>query len=86
MAEMNPNHGVTQELHDQWHKVAMVLLNKLGKKQIKITMQDVQDLTKIFPGEQPVIMFNAKDDHILLEIISFSEAEKLAKQVGGLPY
>jgi hypothetical protein len=44
MAELNPNHPVTQEVHDRWPKVCAILMMRLGKTSLEITEADAAAL------------------------------------------
>jgi hypothetical protein len=39
--ELNPNHPATQAAHDQWHKIAALLVVKLGGN---VTIEDIKAL------------------------------------------
>lgn len=44
MSEVNPNHPVTQMVHDHWHKVCVILMMRMGVSSVEITEDDVQAL------------------------------------------
>jgi hypothetical protein len=44
MAELNPDHPVTKDMHDQWHKFCALLMLKLGKTHVTISMSEVEKL------------------------------------------
>ncbi len=83
--ELNPNHVVTQTMHDQWHKLAMLLMIKNGDDHVVITPKDIEHLSQMFPGDLPAITVCEKEDGIHLRIISQAEGSQLARQEGGLP-
>lgn len=76
MAEVNPEHPVTQRLHDNWHKICLVLLEKLGGE-IVITEEDIK---AIFVEKYPdhAILAHEKKDGLHLKIITAKEARRLA--------
>jgi hypothetical protein len=77
--EVNPNHPVTQAVHDHWHKIAALLVQKLGGSAL-ITSDDVLAL-----GVDKAVTVQELSDGLHVRIISLSEGEKLAKIHGGLP-
>lgn len=42
--ELNPNHGVTIEMREQWHKFCALVMFKCGLTEIMITAQDIDNL------------------------------------------
>ena len=82
MSELNPNHGVTQELREQWHKLCALVLFKSGAKEIRITAEDIERFTKSGLG---AITARPKGDVITLTLVSEAEGARLARKDGGLP-
>lgn len=82
-SELNPNHPVTQEIRDHWHKIAAILLYKMGRTRIDITSDDVQSLNNVLEGG--AICVKEKGDHLEVFLASAEEAQRLAKEEGGLP-
>lgn len=83
MAELNPNHPVTREVHDHWHKIVAILLHKMGKKELRITVADLQAWERDFADGAVVIKANNHD--FVLSLVTAEEASVLAKKEGGLP-
>lgn len=83
MAELNPNHPVTREVHDLWHKIAALMLHKSGKKEMRITLADLQAWEREYPNGAIVIKANNLDFHLWL--ITQEEGADLARKEGGLP-
>lgn len=81
--EINPNHPVTQEVHDLWHKIAALLVHKTGKKEMTITLDDLQAWERDYPDGAIVIKANNLDFRLWL--VTAVEAEQLAREEGGLP-
>jgi hypothetical protein len=77
--ELNPNHPVTREVHDLWHKIAAVLLRKMGKKTLEITLDDLKGL------DGTCIVADTRGGAFKLHLVGMEEAEKLARKEGGLP-
>lgn len=82
--ELNPNHPVTQVVHDHWHKFCLIVMAKMGIDHIVITMQDLEDLTKMFPGDMPAIAICEREDGIHLDLLPRTEGMALAREQGGL--
>jgi len=77
--ELNPNHPVTQSLHDQWHTLCAFAVLKAGGH-VVISMADLKSM--------PVgstITVQELDDGIHLRIVDRATAERLARKEGGLP-
>lgn len=83
--ELNPNHATTQAIHDQWHKIALLIMVKLGHTSVVITPEDVNRLANYYPGDLPAITFCEKRDGIHIDMIPMKEGAILARQEGGLP-
>lgn len=83
--ELNPNHPVTQQLHEQWHKLAILIMIKNGDDHVVITGKYLEKLSQIYPGDLPAITICEKEDGIHLRIISQTEGALLARKEGGLP-
>lgn len=84
MSELNPNHPVTIASRDLWHKIVALMLRQLGKKKHVIPPREVERFAKEFGGSAVTIRFDDVDG-ITLEIVSPAEAERIARDEGGLP-
>ncbi len=80
--ELNPNHPVTAEFREQWHKLCAILMIKFNLKEVRITGRDVTRMTE--SGLANITM-RASGDVITLKLVSDAEAARLAKKEGGLP-
>ena len=79
--ELNPNHRATQAAHDHWHKIAALLMFKMGKKNVTITTQEINSAF----NEQLNISVQFDDEvGILLRLVDDKEAMELARREGGL--
>jgi len=78
MSELNPNHPVTQKVHDNWHKLCALVMVHCGLKTVDITLEDINALQ----GMSIAIRSNQKE--IVLFLVTHEEALKLAKAEGGL--
>jgi hypothetical protein len=76
---------VTQVLDDEFmHKLCAVLVLQAGGS-ARITVTDLEALHLRFGGEEPTLVTHAHADSIELRLVSRSEAERLAREHGGLP-
>jgi hypothetical protein len=80
MLELNPNHPVTREAHDLWHKIAALLVMREGGS---VTIPE-SEITLI-EGQAITVRFT-DGVGIELNIVSMEEGERLAKAEGGLPH
>ena len=78
--ELNPNHPVTRESHDLWHKVAALLVMQEGGH-VTIPESEIRKLE----GQAITIKF-VDGVGIELNLVSMAEGERLAREAGGLPY
>lgn len=83
MSELNPNHPVTREVHEQWHKIAAIMLHKMGRQKLRITIADLQAWEREYPGGGIVIKANNLD--IELWLVDADQARELSRKEGGLP-
>lgn len=79
--ELNPNHPVTAAVHDHWHKFVALLMVKYDLGHVVITGADVARLD----GEGSAVCVKEQRDGIHLWIVDAKEAERLAREEGGLP-
>lgn len=79
--ELNPNHPVTREVHDHWHKIVGILLLKMGKDSVEITEADVIALG----DNQMSVAFDTRGGKCFVRLLSMEEGERLARREGGLP-
>ena len=82
MKEINPNHPVTKILHDNWHKIAAMLLFKQGVGTVvEITLEDIVRLDKM----NLCIVVKDKDNKLTVFLVDSEEGNRLAREEGGLP-
>jgi hypothetical protein len=82
MSEINPNHPVTVETRDHWHKIVAVLMLKLGLKEIEITTQDVARLG----NDEYAVVADLRGGRYVVRLIPMAEALDMAQEAGGLPH
>jgi hypothetical protein len=80
--ELNPNHPVTRTMAGQWHKIVALLMVKFGRSHIEISLDEI---TKALTGDMKAVTIRERDNVIVLDLVSMKEAERLAKEEGGLP-
>lgn len=82
MSEINPNHPVTNEVREQWHKFCAILMFKFGVKEVEITISDLEAFQK---QDHTSIAVKPENDTISLILLTNEEAKRLAEKAGGLP-
>lgn len=83
MTELNPNHPVTQKIHDHWHKIVGILLARMPGCRTEITEREIDEWGAKYEGHSVVV----KDSQgkLTLWIAGPEESKKLAREEGGLP-
>lgn len=81
--EINPDHPVTEAMHDMWHKMVGLLMHRMGMKYVIITQKDIEEWARTYPDH--AIVCHSHADAIELKIVTIEDAEKMAKEHGGLP-
>jgi hypothetical protein len=77
--ELNPNHPTTSTIHDHWHKLAAILVNRTKEKATTITLDEISRVAGM------AITIKETCAGLELRIVSMDEGQKLARQEGGLP-
>lgn len=79
--EINPNHPVTQQVHDHWHKVAAILMMRLGVDSYEVTEEDVLALGDNRRG----VVADCRGGRFVVRLVTMEEGERMAREAGGLP-
>lgn len=79
--ELNPNHPVTRKVHDHWHKIAGVLMVKLGKDAVEITSEDVDALG----DNDKAVIADCRGGKFIVRLVTMEEGKRMAREAGGLP-
>lgn len=79
--ELNPNHRALVQAREQWHKFCAILMLKLGRDEVEITMDDVLRLG----DNEKAIVLDERGGRCVLRMVSMEEGRRLARQEGGLP-
>ena len=81
--ELNPNHKVVHQARDHWHKIAALIMVKLGKTELELTMADVN---KIAAGNVNIVLDvrGERETGIFrVKIVDDKTADALARSEGG---
>lgn len=76
---LNPNHAVTRQMEEHWHKIAAMLVQKSGGHVI-LSLPDIES----FP-RNGCITIQELEDGIHLRIVDERTGKALARKEGGLP-
>jgi hypothetical protein len=77
--ELNPNHSTTQAVREHWHKLAAILMAKLGLDHVVITLADLERI----PSNHFIVVQELSDG-LHLRFVDEKTAHKLARDHGGL--
>ena len=83
MVELNPNHPVTREVHEHWHKVVALMMVHFGLKEFRITKEMIASMPHDLAVAFDVRAIQGGD--AVVRLISMTEAEDMARKEGGLP-
>jgi hypothetical protein len=74
--EMNPQHPVTQAAREQWHKLAALLVQKLGGKAV-ITTEEIAAI-----GSRAIVV-HFKETTIELDLVTMNDAQAIVAAQGS---
>jgi hypothetical protein len=83
--ELNPNHKVVRQARQQWHKIAALIMVKLGKTELQLTLEDVN---KIAAGNVNIVLDARGESEtgiLTVRIVDDKTAAELARKEGGRP-
>lgn len=80
--ELNPNHPVTESMSGQWHKIVALLMRKFNQSHVEISEGEVLAFAE---GDAGAVTICERNGAIHLNLVSWEEAERLAREEGGLP-
>ena len=83
--ERNPNHPVTRTLHDEWHKLTAMVMHKQGLSSIQITVADIESLVEKY-GDGAGVVADARGGGLVLRLVTAEEADRIAREEGGLVF
>lgn len=78
MSELNPDHPMSAEMRDRWHKLVALVMLKFDAKHVIITMADLED----FPTDN-YILVNEDHDGLHLRLVDKDVAEFMARKHDG---
>lgn len=83
--ELNPNHPTTQAVSSNWHKFLALLMLKLGHTHLVLTEDDLEEF--LSKGYSSVVVEDGRagDNCLHFRLVGPAEAERLAREEGGLP-
>jgi len=79
--ELNPNHPVTSTMHDHWHKIAAILVNRCPGKTTTVRLDEIERMA----ADGLAITIKETAGGLELRIVTMEEGNRLARQEGGLP-
>lgn len=79
--EKNPNHPVTQMAREQWHKIAALLMWHFEIDSFEVTT----DMIQKFMATENAIVLDTRNQRMIVRMVGAEEAERLAREAGGLP-
>lgn len=82
--ELNPHHETTQKVHNYWHTILALFMHQQGIKKATITMADIAKFNQEY-GVGAGVTVQENQDGLHLTIVTNEEADKLARENGGLP-
>lgn len=81
--ELNPNHEVTKKIHDHWHKIAALIMHKVGVKHLSISEAEIKAWANRPELDSIVIRDTGKS--LEISLVPPEEGKRLAELHGGLP-
>lgn len=81
--ELNPNHPVVRQSRDNWHKIAALIMIKMGLKDLELTIDDVN---KLADGNINIVLdARGKDPKrpLWVRIVDDKTAAEMARVEGG---
>lgn len=81
--ELNPNHKVVRQAREQWHKIAALIMVKLGLTELQITPDDIN---KIAAGNVNIVLDARGESEtgiLTIRIVDDKAADELARKEGG---
>jgi hypothetical protein len=79
--ELNPNNPALMQMHDSWHKFVVILMMRYGLTEFEVTLDDVRGMA----DADNAVMLDARNQRLVLRLVSNEEAARLARKEGGLP-
>lgn len=81
--ELNPNHKVVRQARQEWHKIAALIMVKLGLTELQLTLDDVN---KVAAGNVNIVLDARGESEtgiLTVRIVDDKIAAALARTEGG---
>lgn len=81
--ELNPNHKVVRQARQEWHKIAALIMVKLGLTELQLTLDDVN---KVAAGNVNIVLDARGESEtgiLTVRIVDDKTAAALARTEGG---
>lgn len=81
--ELNPNHKVVRQARQEWHKIAALIMVKLGLTELQLTLDDVN---KVAAGNVNIVLDARGESEtgiLTVRIVDDKTAAELARTEGG---
>jgi hypothetical protein len=83
VSELNPNHKVTQQARDQWHKIAALIMINQGIDKVSISHEDVEKLSAGNINIAIDARFESATGNCIIRLVDDATAAKMAASEGG---
>ena len=80
-SELNPNHPITAAMSDQWHKVVALMMYSRGEREVVIPLADI---ARFADDKDVAVVIHDTGHSLVLRLVDMVEAERLAREAGGL--
>lgn len=81
--EINPTNPIVLQSHEQWHKIAGLIMFKLNQKELKFTTEDVARFAEQAEKGDINILLDARKevcgDGLVVRLVNREEALKMAE-------
>jgi hypothetical protein len=84
VSELNPNHPVTAAVSDHWHKIVALMMMQQGVEEVEISLAEIREMIPDDPAKMKAVIIRDTGQSIIIRLVPMSEAEKLAREAGGL--
>ena len=75
--ELNPKHPVTNEMRDQWHKIAAILMYKFKQVSVEITDKEIEEFMNCGTTN---IVIKPKDRVLKIWLVDDKQALRLSEE------
>lgn len=78
MVELNPDHPTTSGLHNEWHKILVLVMLKMGVTEVVLTEDDVRQHLQ---NKENAVMAHDQKDGLHISVLPMKEAQRLASRL-----